>query len=219
MLTHSATPHGRRDETLRDFARRRFDELYRRGADPWSYASTDEEQERYGHVLDLIDRSTGESRPEALEVGCGEGFFTSRLMTKCGWLLAVDISEVALSRAQERCGAEPVVTFAQWNAREDPPLGPFGLVVCMDVIDEISRPMAQRKAARTVTRCVAPGGNLIVSAVIQDPVIENARWARFMGRGGQWVIDHFASRPNLTQVELRETERHLIALYQAVEPG
>jgi 2-polyprenyl-3-methyl-5-hydroxy-6-metoxy-1,4-benzoquinol methylase len=192
-----------------------LNQWYSSGADPWGYASVAEEQERYATALSLLDASLSGSRPKALEIGCGEGLFTAELASRCESVLAVDISDVSLERAKGRLANDARVEFRQWNIREDPVPGTFDLIVCMDVICAIHRPTAQRRAIRNVIRPIAPGGHVLVSAVIQNQTIEGAAWARVLGEGGGWVIEQFASSPGLQQAQMRSTDKHLIALYNA----
>lgn len=191
-----------------------LDDWYRSDRDPWDYATHPEERRRYETALELID-DLGRDWPRALEVGCGEGLFTSKLAARCGSVLAVDVSGVALARAREHCSRFEHVRFAEWDARVDPPFGRFDLVVCMDVICDIHRPLAQRRALAKVAGSVATGGRLVVSAVIQDALIEDAYWASWLGRGGRWVIDRFAAQDHLVHQETRQTDRHLLALFAA----
>jgi chemotaxis methyl-accepting protein methylase len=141
--------------------------------------------------------------------------FTKQLAPRCESLLAVDISEIAIERARERCVEFPQVSFARWSVRVDPPLGQYGLVSCMDVICDIHRPLEQRRAADTVAASVAPGGTLLITATVLNEVVEDARWARRMGRGARWVIDRFASYPHLERVSFQPADRWLAAVYRA----
>jgi SAM-dependent methyltransferase len=192
-------------------ARRGLDDRYRSGPDPWRYASDPEESRRHDVALELLERSRAPSAPDALEVGCGEGLFTERIADRCSSLLAVDVSRVALARAADRCARLDNVRVSEWDATRGEPLGRFGLVICMDVLCDIRRPLAQRRAVRMVARSVAPGGLLLVSAVIQDPIVERAAWARALGRGGRWVVDRLAREEGLVLREIRQTERHVVA--------
>jgi SAM-dependent methyltransferase len=188
---------------------------YRTGIDPWGYSSKPDERHRYELALAMINDSSRGDSPRALEVGCSEGMFTAQVAPRCASLLAVDISKVALDRARARCADCDKVEFREWDVRTDPGLGRFELVLCMDVICDIHRPLAQRRALAKVAGSVAPGGRLVVSAVVQDPVIENARWAKWLGRGGFWVIDRFGSKGNLSCRKTQRTENHVIALFEA----
>jgi 2-polyprenyl-3-methyl-5-hydroxy-6-metoxy-1,4-benzoquinol methylase len=202
-----------RDSTSR--TRDELDDWYRSAADPWEYATRPEERDRYAAALELVDRSLGDRPPTAFEVGCGEGLFTVNLATRCESVLAVDLSAVALTKARDRCCEQENVSFAEWNVREEPSPGRFGLVVCMDVISAIHRPLAERTSVKTVADSIAPGGSLVISAPLQSELIERARWAHWLGRGAGWLIDRFASRPDLELLEVWETPWHLVALYRA----
>ena len=152
--------------------------------------------------------------PAALEIGCGEGLFTESLCTRCASVLAVDISAVALERAGRRLRQIPNVRLGRYDLRGGPAPGRFDLVVCMDVVTEIYRPIAKRRAIRKVVGCVAPGGALLVSEPLQDPFVERVAWARFMGRGALNTVEKFGeSGRGLVRRDTRLSERHLLTLY------
>ena len=127
----------------------------------------------------------------------------------------MDLVEVALERARERSAGIENVCYRRWNAVEEPPPGDFELVVCMDVVDSGWRPLALRRAVRSVCEAVTPGGLLLVTAVKQNPAVEGARWARWLGRGANGIQHRFrAADPALTIVDARDTSTHVLALYE-----
>jgi SAM-dependent methyltransferase len=200
--------HGSRDE---------LEQWYTSDVDPWSFASVS--RDRYRTALRMIDDLLYQRPlPRALEIGCAEGLFTAELGPRCADLLAVDVSAVALERARERCADQPTVRFARADVREGLDFGQFDLVVCMDVIDSILRPLARRRATSSVTDCVACGGHLLVTAVTDDPAL-NGIMAASLGRGGARIMRGFARRGTLRELETAETELHLVSLFEAVGGG
>ena len=184
--------------------------------DPWRYATNLAERRRYAAALELLDVEGIEWPSEALEIGCGEGFFTELLAPRCHRLLAVDLSPLALERAAARCDAHPNVTFRRWDLQHDAPVGKFDLVVCMDVLQYIARPLARRRAVELVARSVAPGGALLLSGVLQPAFIEDARWSRWLTVGARADAARFSGcRPPLVLRGNRATERHLLSLFGA----
>jgi 2-polyprenyl-3-methyl-5-hydroxy-6-metoxy-1,4-benzoquinol methylase len=205
---------------MSDSKRASRDELeswYTSGVDPWRFASVS--RDRYRAALRMIDGVFGDrSLPRALEIGCAEGLFTSMLGPRCAELLAIDVSAVALERARERCVDQPTIRFAQGDVREGLDLGRFDLVVCMDVIDSILRPVARRIATSAVADCVGPDGHLLVSAVTDDPSLKGIM-AASLGRGGARIMRRFAREGSLRPVESVETELHLVTLFEAGGDG
>jgi SAM-dependent methyltransferase len=188
---------------------------YEERVDPWDYATTAEEQERYGIALDLVDNRG--ARGSAFEIGCGEALFTRMLSSRCHWVLAVDAIDTAVQRARVNCSGLPNVRVEPWDAREDPPPGKFDLVLCMDVMEHLrSNPWVQRRAMRSVCAAIASGGWLLITACRTHPVVEHARWARLLGTGANGILARFlATDPRLTVRQVTSTERHLVALCQA----
>jgi len=202
----------------RPAVREQLVEAYAQGTDPWRYASLVRDRERYALALEMVARWQGERRPEALEVGCGEGLFTRQLATRCSSVVGADISEVALERARAACVNLPGVSFQRWDAVDDGSLGQFDLVTAMDVMEIGWRPLAQRSAMKTVTGSVRDGGALLITVFLRSPVIEHAHWARWLGRGGNGVLARYvAVDRRLVVRELHRTDHHLIALLEAAD--
>jgi SAM-dependent methyltransferase len=108
-----------------------FEELYARVEDPWRFATSDYEREKYAHTLTALG---GRRFEKALEVGCSIGVFTEQLATVCTEVLAIDVSSRALQRARRRLSGRPGVSLARVVFPEEMPDGPWGLVVCSEVL-------------------------------------------------------------------------------------
>jgi SAM-dependent methyltransferase len=108
-----------------------FEELYARAEDPWRFATSDYEREKYAHTLIALG---GRRFEKALEVGCSIGVFTEKLATLCAEVLAIDVSPRALGRARRRLCSQPGVRVARVTFPEEMPEGPWDLVVCSEVL-------------------------------------------------------------------------------------
>lgn len=96
---------------------------------------------------------------EVLEVGCGNGNFTSLLAHNCPRVMAIDLNEeyvrVAKNRLQEQSGVEVLVADAtqiQWKSS-------FDMVVMLDVLEHIEDDV---KMLHQLRDCLKPGGKLVV---------------------------------------------------------
>jgi SAM-dependent methyltransferase len=106
-----------------------FETLYARADDPWAFATSEYEAEKYARSLSVL-------RPRyhrALEIGCSIGVFTRMLASRCDALVAIDISDRALARARERCLDRPQILFRQAAFPHDGVAGTFGLIACCEV--------------------------------------------------------------------------------------
>jgi len=144
--------------------RRKMDRVFSRGADPYRYAESPYERGR----LDAMERALPERCGRALEVGCAEGAFTSRLAARSRSLAAVDISEVALERARKRLAAASNTDFFAGDVRLwSPPAGAlFDVVVLGDVLYYLDKPLVQDEFLRTFDRIagwLAPGATLLLA--------------------------------------------------------
>ena len=180
--------------------------------DPWDYES-EPEQERYRAALAILDGARAGSQFQgALEIGCAEGAFTALLAKRCHSLKAVDISQVALARAQARLGHRQTITFAQWDVLHGPELGTFDLVVAMDVLDYFRRPGDLRRVQGRIHRMLLPGSHLLVTSTRQSDVYEKARWRHWIRRGPM-INESFGLLPGVCALESRLTAMHVVTLY------
>ena len=94
-----------------------FDALYAADPDPWRFASSDYEREKYAATLDALPPRRFAA---ALEVGCSIGVLTRQLAARCDTLLALDVAEAALAQARARCprGAVPSAGPSRRNGRQ-----------------------------------------------------------------------------------------------------
>ncbi len=135
-----------------------FEQIFTARSDPWSYAS-DYEQRKYDQTLALVP----EGVRSALELGCAEGAFTTRLAPHVGSLLACDVSTVALSRAARRCSGCPNVSFMQLDLFADELPGGHDLVVCSEVLYYAPTRAQLVRALRGIARALEPGGLLLTA--------------------------------------------------------
>jgi SAM-dependent methyltransferase len=108
-----------------------FDDLYSRAEDPWRFATSDYEREKYAHTLTALG---GRRFEKALEVGCSIGVFTGQLATVCAEVLAIDVSPIALQRARRHLRGQPGVSLTRVTFPEEMPEAPWDLVVCSEVL-------------------------------------------------------------------------------------
>jgi predicted TPR repeat methyltransferase len=111
--------------------RRYFEDLYERDGDPWRFATSDYERDKYTRTLAAL----GDRRfTRALEVGCSIGVFTELLAARCEVVEAVDVSDRAVRAARERTTGLDGVTVERRELPEETPEGPFDLIVCSEVL-------------------------------------------------------------------------------------
>ena len=107
-----------------------FEKLWSEG-DYWALESSPFEQLRFARLLEFL----GPQRFErALEIGCGAGHFTRMLARQCDQIVALDISQNAIARAQAVLarGVEyRVANVMDLNLREQ---GTWDLVVMTETI-------------------------------------------------------------------------------------
>jgi O-antigen/teichoic acid export membrane protein len=189
---------------------------YDRQADPWRYGTAwgRRHLELTERLLALAARDGPVKR--ALDIGCGEGWITERLLPHCEEILAVDISPVALERAWRRCGRAPHVRFERWDLFNGRSLGQFELVLALGVLELFRRPWVLRRARRRILEALAPGGHLLVTTTKQSPIVEGARWSAVLVRGS-CQVDRFLRASGRLKVRAQvETDTHTMTLYRLV---
>jgi 2-polyprenyl-3-methyl-5-hydroxy-6-metoxy-1,4-benzoquinol methylase len=132
--------------------------------DPWSYETSEYERAKYRRTLEAIGSVAG---AHILEIGCAEGVFTAWLAEQGGQVLAVDICNRALVRAQHRCAAWPGVRFACFDIASAPVLDVFDVVICAEVLYYLHQRGLCFARDRLVS-ALEPAGRLILVHPVKD---------------------------------------------------
>ena len=135
-----------------------FEALYRQDGDPWHFASSAYEREKYAATLKALPLP---SYRRGFEVGCSIGVLTKQLAGRCERLLAVDPVEAALGQARQRCAGCAGVQFAQMAVPHQLPDASFDLLVLSEVIYYWSITDLERMAA-FADHAVKPGGDMVL---------------------------------------------------------
>ncbi|MDQ2857399.1 MAG: nodulation S family protein [Candidatus Eremiobacteraeota bacterium] len=107
-----------------------FDRLYATADDPWNFATSPYERDKYVATLAAL----GAKRfTRAFEIGCSIGVLTAMLAPRCDGLLSIDISERAIALARERCGEQANLRIEKMTFPGEFPAGNFDLVVLSEV--------------------------------------------------------------------------------------
>jgi SAM-dependent methyltransferase len=107
-----------------------FARVYADAADPWNFAASPYENEKYRATIDAL----GATRfGRAFEIGCSVGVLTAMLAARCDSLLSIDINERALAAARERCAGLGNVRFERMTFPGEAPPGRFDLIMVSEV--------------------------------------------------------------------------------------
>jgi SAM-dependent methyltransferase len=107
-----------------------FDRKYAGNGDPWDFATSPYEAQKYRATLDALPLERFE---RAFEIGCSIGVLTEMLASRCESLLSVDVSDRALEQARERCSELHTVRFARMSVPREFPSESFDLVMVSEV--------------------------------------------------------------------------------------
>lgn len=122
----------------------RFEALYERSGDPWSYESSAYEREKYADTIAALPSG---QIGAALEVGCSIGVFTAQLAERCGRVLAIDFSERAIELAKRRLDHVANVELRHASFPEEAPGGEWDLIVCSELLYYLPEPALERAVA------------------------------------------------------------------------
>lgn len=183
-----------------------FDRVYEANADPWSFATSSYEQQKYEATLAALPRA---HYTNAFEIGCSIGVLTSMLASRCSHLLAIDTSEIPLKAARERLAPYPSVTIRQMNFPNEFPDQSFDLILLSEVGYYLSRPDLERARNLLLDR-LAPNGHLLL-----------VHWTPFVPDyplTGDQVHDFFldAAQPDgpLVHVKHRQEQTYRLDLFE-----
>lgn len=112
--------------TLRD-----FEERYRADPDPWRYATSAYERDKYAATLGAC--GPGPFR-HALELGSSIGVFSAALAILCQRLTTIDGAPTAVEIARQRLSGAPRVQVLSGMIPGAIPDGPFDLVVASEIL-------------------------------------------------------------------------------------
>jgi SAM-dependent methyltransferase len=157
-----------------------FERRYQLNPDPWNFAHSSYEQERYAIMLHTLGRAQYES---AYEPGCSIGEFTGLLAPRCQRLIANDVSPSAVAAARKRCAAHAHVEITVGALPDQVPGGCFDLIVFSELGYYFSEPQLRRIGASLYARLL-PGGELMAVHWLGDSpdhVLHGNEAARILG--------------------------------------
>jgi peptidoglycan/xylan/chitin deacetylase (PgdA/CDA1 family)/SAM-dependent methyltransferase len=127
--------------------------------DPWDYGNSAYERWKFDQTLSLLPTRRF---ARALELGCAEGHFTSRLAPLVGQLIAIDISPTAIDRARRRCAGLDNVQCQVLNLAGDPLPSKLDLIVCSEVLFYLPLAVLDQVAVK-IAASLKPGGHLLLA--------------------------------------------------------
>ena len=135
-----------------------FTDMYRADADPWRFATSPYERDKYAATIASLPCGRYVS---ALEIGCSIGVLTQELARRCDAILAIDPSPEALDAARERNREQPHVLFQQGAVPADYPDGSFDLVLLSEVAYYLG-PHDLERLVDQVGATLRPGGTVVL---------------------------------------------------------
>ncbi|QDK78632.1 methyltransferase domain-containing protein [Spirosoma sp. KCTC 42546] len=135
-----------------------FDRVYQANEDPWSFATSDYERQKYMATIAALPNAQYDN---AFEIGCSIGVLTQMLADHCGKLLAVDASELPLKTARERLAPYPNVTIQQMKIPDEFPSESFDLILLSEVGYYLAMPDLTH-ARQLLIDHLRPNGHLLL---------------------------------------------------------
>jgi hypothetical protein len=138
-----------------------FERLYQSDPDPWKFATSDYERDKYAATLATLLDGTTRRFSRGFEIGCSIGVLTRQFAGLCDTMLGVDVSRTALEDAERRCADVPHLTFTLMRAPQEWPNGSFDLIVFSEVLYYLGLDGIDLAARRTL-ESLAPGGTVVL---------------------------------------------------------
>jgi peptidoglycan/xylan/chitin deacetylase (PgdA/CDA1 family)/GT2 family glycosyltransferase/2-polyprenyl-3-methyl-5-hydroxy-6-metoxy-1,4-benzoquinol methylase len=194
-----------------DHGRSHLETLFATPPDSWRYTNA-YEQMKYAQTLKLLPDI---QISRALELACAEGHFTVQLAPRVRRLISADISQIALSRAAERCAGLDNVSFQHFDLTKDPLTDRFELIVCSEVLYHCTDKEGLRAVACKLVDAVEPGGYLLTAhanLIADDPHHTGFDWD--CPFGAKIIGEVLASIRPLRLVKELRTPLYRIQLFQ-----
>ena len=135
-----------------------FDAVYASDPDPWKFATSVYERNKYASTLAALPKLR---YARAIEIGCSIGVLTRELAARCDRIVAVDVAQAPLTEARRRCAGLANVRFEQMFVPEQWPDGDFDLVLLSEVVYYL-QPADVRRLALRIVQSLTPGGDIIL---------------------------------------------------------
>ena len=136
-----------------------FEYLYSKRDDVWDYKTSEYELNKYQKSLE----SLGSNRfTESLEIGCSIGVFTKMLADISDSVVAIDISDIAIKKAQQECKDKNNVNFMQSDLFQFSSDKKFDLVCAAEVLYYLADDETMIKSVvENISHMLVPGGKLL----------------------------------------------------------
>lgn len=178
-----------------------FDACYAADPDPWQFATSAYEREKYAATLEALPRARYAA---ALEVGCSIGVLTALLAGRCDALVSLDLTDRALDQARTRCGALPHVRFVQAQVPGQWPEGTFDLILLSEVVYFLDLVDVERLVAR-VRGCLRTGGEVVLvhwTGETHYPLSGDEATERFMAGADDFLRVHDQTRSDKYRLDV-----------------
>ncbi|MGB3239998.1 MAG: SAM-dependent methyltransferase [Geitlerinemataceae cyanobacterium] len=182
-----------------------FEELYREDPDPWQFATSTYEAEKYAATIAALPKKHYGS---GWEIGGSIGILTEKLASRCDALLSIDVSETAQAQAIDRCRSLPQVQFEIMRFPQQQPQEVFDLIVVSEVgyywgWDDL------RQARQSIFDRLELGGHLLLVHWTQE--------TNYPLRGDE-VHDTFLEwvPTKLRSLEARRAEKYRLDLFERI---
>ena len=176
-----------------------FEQIYAAHPDPWNFTTSEYEAEKYTATLAALPREHYDS---AFEIGCSIGVLTAQLASRCNSLLAIDVSEKALTAARARCENLPLVNLQKMSVPDEFPTDTFDLILVSEVGYYLS-PADWERTIEKIFRHLALQGHAVL--VHWTPKVED------YPQTGDEVHESFA---NLSAGKLQHLKGHRAEKYR-----
>jgi len=178
-----------------------FERMYRDKTDPWNFATDTYERSRYDSLLSAL---AGNRYHRAFEPGCSIGVLTAGLAPLCDELLAIDLSQTAISQARKSCAAFSQVRFEVASIFDSAP-GPLDLLVLSELCYYFQISDLRAGVARLLN-CLVPGGTVLACHWLGSSPDH-----RLTGDEAHAVLQELTEERGFTLALSRRTENYQLA--------
>lgn len=148
-----------------------------------------------------------------LDIGCGEGYLVEKLIPLADRIVALDISKLALQRAEKRIRKDAHIDFIQKDILKYKPGENFDLIICSEILYYLQLEDVKTIAGKLI-EWISPNGKLLLVNVYSKTERENG--VSLKSFGAKTIHQIFMKKPELRLIKNEQYHFFGLTLFKKI---